>query len=111
MTRDLSDAYRLPAGEVLTALGADLHRGLTDQEATARLATYGHNEVAPEAAVPAWRRFLAQLKDVLVILLLVATAVSVVLWVYEDFFNSLQCIVKGHFVAAVSSSLLVPARH
>jgi hypothetical protein len=33
MIRELSGAYRLPAEEVLTALGADLHRGLTDQEA------------------------------------------------------------------------------
>jgi Ca2+-transporting ATPase len=68
---------------VLTALGADLHRGLSDKEAAARLATYGHNEVAPEAAILVWRRFLAQFKDVLVILLLVATAVSVALWIYE----------------------------
>ncbi|HCU10513.1 MAG TPA: haloacid dehalogenase [Gemmatimonadetes bacterium] len=83
MTHELSDAYRLSADEVLTALGADLHRGLTHEEAAARLSTYGHNEVAAEATIPAWRRFLAQFKDVLVILLLVATAISVVLWVYE----------------------------
>jgi Ca2+-transporting ATPase len=83
VTHELPDAYRLSADEVLTALGADLHRGLTDEEAAARLSTYGHNEVAAEAAIPAWRRFLAQFKDVLVILLLVATAISVVLWVYE----------------------------
>jgi len=80
---ELSNAYRLPSDEVLTALGADLHRGLTDEEAAARLSTYGHNEVAPEAAIPAWRRFLGQFKDVLVILLLVATAVSVALWIFE----------------------------
>jgi Ca2+-transporting ATPase len=81
--RELANAYRLPAGDVLTALGADLHLGLTDEEAASRLSTYGHNEVTPEATIPAWRRFLAQFKDVLVILLLVATAVSVALWIYE----------------------------
>ena len=33
MTRDLSDAYRRTTEEVTTALGADLHRGLTDTDA------------------------------------------------------------------------------
>ena len=33
--------------------------------------------------MPAWRKFLAQFHDVLVILLLIATAVSAGLWVYE----------------------------
>ena len=33
--------------------------------------------------MPAWRRFLVQFQDVLVILLLVATAVSAALWAYE----------------------------
>ena len=33
--------------------------------------------------MPAWRKFLAQFQDVLVILLLVATAISAGLWLYE----------------------------
>ena len=33
--------------------------------------------------LPAWRKFLAQFQDVLVILLLVATAISAGLWIYE----------------------------
>jgi P-type Ca2+ transporter type 2C len=33
--------------------------------------------------VPGWRRFLAQFEDALVILLLVATAISFALWAYE----------------------------
>ncbi len=83
MKDDLADAYRLTPEKVANALSADLHRGLTDEEAAARLSRYGRNELAAEATVPGWRRFLSQFKDVLVILLLVATAVSVVLWAYE----------------------------
>jgi Ca2+-transporting ATPase len=75
----LSDAYRLSAEDVAKALDTYLHRGLTDAEAEARLSRYGHNELAAEAPVSAWRRFLSQFKDVLVIL----TAVSVVLWAVE----------------------------
>jgi len=77
------DAYRLSSEEVVAALGTDVHRGLSDDEARDRLETIGRNELAAEPPVPAWRRFAAQFKDVLVILLLVATAVSVAVWSYE----------------------------
>ncbi len=83
MMRDPSDAYRLTAEEIVATLGTDLQRGLTDAQASERLVRYGHNELAAEPAVPAWRRFLAQFQDILVVLLLVATAVSVALWIYE----------------------------
>jgi Ca2+-transporting ATPase len=76
-------AYRLQASELAAELGTDAQRGLSDAEARARLAEYGSNELAGEKPVPAWRRFLAQFQDVLVILLLIATAISAGLWAYE----------------------------
>jgi Ca2+-transporting ATPase len=79
----LPDAYRLSTADVVGALATDVQRGLSDDEARARLAREGRNELAPEPPVPAWRRFAAQFKDVLVILLLIATAVSVAVWFYE----------------------------
>ena len=63
--------------------GPTCERGLTDSEARSRLEQHGRNELAAEKPVPAWRRFLAQFQDVLVILLLVATAISAGLWAYE----------------------------
>jgi P-type Ca2+ transporter type 2C len=80
---DLSIAYRVPVEEVLAALDSDARRGLTAAEARARLARVGPNELPAEPPIPAWRRVLAQFRDVLVILLLVATAVSAVLWAIE----------------------------
>jgi Ca2+-transporting ATPase len=76
-------AYRQDVGDVITALKSDANTGLTDDEARARLVLYGRNELTAETAVRAWRRFLAQFQDVLVILLLIATAVSAVLWAVE----------------------------
>ena len=76
-------AYQQPVAEVLTALGADARRGLTDGEARARLGQHGRNELTADPPVPSWRKFLAQFQDVLVILLLVATAISAALWLYE----------------------------
>jgi Ca2+-transporting ATPase len=78
-----TDAYRQPVDEVLAALDTDAHRGLSATEATARLERYGRNELTAEEPVPAWRKFLAQFQDVLVILLLVATLISAGLWLYE----------------------------
>jgi P-type Ca2+ transporter type 2C len=71
------------AAAVVRALATDARRGLTEEEARARLARHGPNVLASKPPVPAWRRFLAQFGDVLVILLLVATAVSAGLWAAE----------------------------
>ena len=75
--------YRRTAEEVVAGLGSDAWRGLSSEEARARLERYGPNELEAEKPVPAWRRFLAQFRDTLVILLLIATAVSIGLWAYE----------------------------
>jgi Ca2+-transporting ATPase len=75
--------YQRPFDEVLVALGSDARRGLSAGEARERLLRHGANALAAEPPVPGWRRFLAQFQDGLVILLLVATAISAALWLYE----------------------------
>jgi Ca2+-transporting ATPase len=77
------EPYRSAPEDVVTALGSDARRGLAAAEAAARLARHGRNELASRPPLPRWRRFLAQFQDVLVLLLLVATAISVVLWLVE----------------------------
>ena len=64
-------------------LGSDAQRGLSAGEARQRLQRYGPNELEAEKPIPAWRKFLDQFTDVLVILLLIATAISFALWLYE----------------------------
>src|SRR5687767_14689268 len=75
--------YRQRVEEVLAALRTDARLGLSEAEARARLGRHGRNELTAEEPVPAWRKFLAQFQDVLVILLLVATLISAALWLYE----------------------------
>ena len=75
--------YQQTADEVVRAFDTDAANGLTSATARERLARYGLNQLAPERRVPAWQKFLAQFRDVLVILLLVATAISFILWLYE----------------------------
>jgi P-type Ca2+ transporter type 2C len=81
--RDQVPAYRQSVDDAVAALATDAALGLTQAEAQARLERHGRNELAAEKPVPAWRKFLAQFRDVLVILLLVATAISAGLWLYE----------------------------
>ena len=69
--------------EVLEQFSVDSRVGLCSDEAHARLARHGRNELLAEPQTPAWRKFLAQFQDVLVILLLIATAISAGLWVLE----------------------------
>ena len=80
---DPAPAHSVSGEEVLAALASDAGRGLTQAEACARLARFGANVLTAEKPVPAWRKLLAQFQDVLVVLLLIATAISAVLWFVE----------------------------
>ena len=75
--------YQQSVDVVVAALGADPRRGLNEAEARTRLERDGRNELTAEAPVPGWRKFLAQFGNVLVILLLTATAISAALWLVE----------------------------
>jgi Ca2+-transporting ATPase len=78
-----TDFYRQTVDQAAAVLGTDARLGLTAAEARTRLQRHGRNELAQEKPVPAWRKFLAQFQDVLVILLLIATLISTGLWLYE----------------------------
>src|SRR5690606_6286273 len=80
---DQGPIHNQPVDHVVAALGADARRGLTADEARARLERHGRNELQEEQRTPAWRRFVAQFRDVLVLLLRVATAIAAVLWLWE----------------------------
>src|SRR3954468_23209883 len=75
--------YQQSVEENIARQATDAVRGLTSAEARARLERDGGNRLDAERPVPAWRKFLAQFTDLLVILLLIATAISAVLWLYE----------------------------
>lgn len=64
--------------DVLAAFGS-APGGLTPDEAAARLERYGPNEIAAAGRVPPWRILLDQFRNVLIIILLVATVISVAL--------------------------------
>jgi magnesium-transporting ATPase (P-type) len=63
---------------VLAQLGTS-RSGLSDSEAAARRAKHGHNELPRVAGHTAFRRFMAQFKNVLIYFLLVAAAAAFIL--------------------------------
>jgi Ca2+-transporting ATPase len=75
--------YQESAEVAIAALGSDTQRGLSEAEAHARLERDGPNELTAEKPVPRWRKFLGQFRDVLVILLIIAAAISFALWLVE----------------------------
>ena len=79
----LADPSIVEASEVVRALGGDAQAGLTAAEAAARLVRFGPNRLDAAVPVPAWRKFVAQLADPLIYLLLAAVAVSLVAWAAE----------------------------
>lgn len=83
MTHRRDDPSLIEAADVALALGTDLERGLSTEEAGKRLATDGRNELRALPPLPIWRRVLAQLQDPLVYLLGAAAAVALAAWWFE----------------------------
>jgi Ca2+-transporting ATPase len=76
-------AYLQPADDVLAQHKVSAERGLSEQEALERLGQQGPNELRAKKPEPEWHKIIDQFKDVLVILLLAAAAISALLWIYD----------------------------
>jgi len=68
--------HQMGAEEVTAALGSDAAAGLSEAECRRRLDEFGPNLLAGAPRVPWWRILLAQFQDFMVVVLLVATAIS-----------------------------------
>ncbi len=75
----MSDWHQLDTIDVLERLGTDSTVGLTTAEAGRRRAEHGPNELQATHGVSPWAIFLAQLKNVLIIILMIAVGLSAVL--------------------------------
>jgi P-type Ca2+ transporter type 2C len=64
--------YVLPSSDVARSLGVDPDRGLSAEEATARLERYGRNKFAEAKTEPRWHAFIRQYRDPMQIVLLIA---------------------------------------
>lgn len=70
--------YLASAEDVLAAQSSNAETGLSAAEAASRLASVGSNKLDEEEKTPMWKRFFEQMADPMVIMLLVAAAISVI---------------------------------
>jgi Ca2+-transporting ATPase len=75
--------YNLDVAEVISSLGSNTE-GLTPDEAKKRLAQYGPNELAEKKRISPFMLWLEQFRDFLIIILLVAAALSAILGEVTD---------------------------
>ncbi|MEB3323019.1 MAG: HAD-IC family P-type ATPase [Synechococcaceae cyanobacterium] len=76
MPEPIEAPHARPTAEVLSSLGSDGERGLSQREAEQRLGRWGANSLTSRGARPAWLRFLGQFHDPLLYTLLVVGAVK-----------------------------------
>jgi Ca2+-transporting ATPase len=76
--------YSMTKDEVVEAFSSDISFGLTDNEAKIRLEKHGSNELREEPAPGSLSLILAQLKEPLVIILMIAAVVSFAVGEWQD---------------------------
>ncbi len=76
--------HAMTTGEVASKLGSDLSRGLDHNEARRRLEQYGPNQLADAKPASLFSLFAKQFRDVMVLILVGAAAVSAVLGEWID---------------------------
>jgi len=88
----MNNWWNLSTADTLVKLNTSAAAGLSEQEAQRRLAEYGPNELKATARVSPWTLLIGQFKNVLIVILLVATALSAFL---------------GHGIEAVAIAVIV----
>ena len=88
----MTDWYQQETDDVLRQLETSFESGLSSAEADRRLAEYGPNELQAAAGVSPWHILWQQFKNVLIIILLIATLLSAFL---------------GHGIEAVAIAVIV----
>lgn len=71
--------YREDKAEVLSQLGSDLERGLTNMEAAKRLEQYGLNRLEAINKESSLRKYFRQFKDLMILLLLSSAVICLIL--------------------------------
>jgi len=85
--------------QVIAELKTDAHQGLTGNAARSRLEKYGYNELKKEEGISPFTLFINQFKNILIIILLIAIALSVVTYFIDP--------EKGEIIDAVIIAIIV----
>ena len=94
----VSNWYQLDSTEVLSRLETNPDQGLSGEEAKARLAQYGENALVEKPPKSRWLILWEQLTAVLVVVLIVASALSAALGDYKDAIAILVIVILNAFL-------------
>ena len=78
-----SQWHTLESGEVLARFQVDA-AGLSEAQAAERLAHYGANRIAEGAQRPVWRRFVDQINNLLIYVLIAAATITALMGHWID---------------------------
>jgi Ca2+-transporting ATPase len=84
--------WTIEGGAVADALSTDPARGLSQAEVVARLEIAGPNELLERARVPAWRLLAGQFTNTMIVVLVIAAAVTAVIGDMKDSFVILAIV-------------------
>ncbi|MBC8248834.1 MAG: HAD-IC family P-type ATPase, partial [Anaerolineales bacterium] len=90
--------------ETAEALGTDLKRGLTAQEAQSRLEKFGPNELKEQPRPGFWKMLLDQFNQFLVLILIVSAAISFFLGEYVDSGAIMAIVILNAILGVVQTS-------
>ncbi len=96
--------YSLSTADTVARLQTELVSGLSSHEAAARLASAGPNELREAPQPTFWNRLAAQLRDFLVILLIVASLISVLLGDYIEAAAIMAIVVLNAALGVIQES-------
>jgi Ca2+-transporting ATPase len=96
--------HSLTVNEAVDQLNTHLMRGLSSEEISPRLARYGYNELTEAPRPTFWQRLLDQFKDFLVMILIIASLVSLVMGEYTEATAILAIVVLNAALGVIQES-------
>ena len=110
-----SAPHATPLDHLIGGLGADREFGLSDQQARRLIKQVGPNQLAEQPPIPAWKKFAAQFRELVIWILIVAAIISGALGEWADSLAILAIVllngVLGYFQEARAGQALAALRN
>ena len=79
----MANFHNRPVGDIASEFGTDVHKGLKQDEIQSRIEKYGKNTLVQKKQKSFFSMFISQFKSFLIILLIIAAAISAVVGISE----------------------------
>lgn len=96
--------HSMSVPETAEQTGADVHRGLDQEEAGRRLEKYGPNELTERGVKSAWLILWEQLTEFLVVILIVAAVISIAIGEWKDSIAIIAIVIINAIIGVTQES-------